>query len=120
MIMSAARSNDQVLRVVDYQNAMDLLLETEHLMPEVFKAIKYNSDSNVIDEAYAFIWQAFSREGKAISEHRINRFLSERAPAYAVEKILKTMVSSRIIVVDGVGGGDGGMNTYRPTPRASF
>jgi hypothetical protein len=120
MIMSAARSNEQIIRVQDFYEARNLQIDTEAMMPEVFKAIKYNSDLNVIDEAYAFIWQAYSREGKAISEHRIHRFLSERAPAYAVDKILKTMVASRIILPDGIGAGEGGTNTYRPAPKASF
>jgi len=120
IIMSAARSSEQIIRMEDYHAAMNLLIDTEHFMPEVFKAIKYNSDSNIIDEAYAFIWQLYAKDGKGVSVHRIYRFIAERAPAYAVEKILQTMIASRMITAAEIGAGDGGTNTYKPSPKASF
>lgn len=119
IVFSAARASDHVIRVIDFQKAQDLLLETEALMPDVFKSMKYNSDSNIIDETYAFIWQAYSKEKKGISEHRIIHFISERAPSYSVMKVLQIMIDSRIILMDDVVGGAGGRASYKPVPRAA-
>lgn len=120
MIFSISRSSELILSEIDYYEAMNFLLDTEAQMPEIFKAIKYNSDANVIDEVYAFIWQAYAKEKKGISVHRIYRFISERAPSYAVEPILNSMIKSRVILPESVGGGEGGLNTFKPAPRASF
>lgn len=118
MILSASRSSEMILRKEDFFAAMDLLIDTEAQMPEVFKAIKYNSDSNVIDEVYAYVWQAYMKEKKPVSVHRIYRFIAERAPSYAVEHILTSMVKSRMLIVEAVG--SEGMHLYRPAPKASF
>lgn len=120
IVMCVSRSSEMVLRKEDYFAAMELLIDTEAQMPEVFKAIKYNSDANVIDEVYAYIWQVYTKEQTGVSAHRIYRFIAERAPSYAVEHIFTSMTKSRIIVPDSVGGGEGGVNTYRPAPRSSF
>lgn len=119
MIFSAARSSEHVLRVEDFQAAQDLFLETESYMPDVFKSMRYNSDSNVIDEVYAYTYQTYMKEGKGVSEHRIVQFISERAPSYSVMKILQLMIDSRILLIDSVGGGVGGRNSYKPAPRQS-
>ena len=96
-----------------------MLLEAETYMPDIFKSMTYNSDTNVIDETFSFLWQAYSKEGKGISEHRIIHFISQRAPSYSVEKILNIMIQSGIITVDSIGTGLGGRNTFKPTPKAS-
>ena len=118
-ILSAARSNEYIIRMEDYQEALDMLLEAETYMPDIFKSMTYNSDTNVIDETFSFLWQAYSKEGKGISEHRIIHFISQRAPSYSVEKILNIMIQSGIITVDSIGTGLGGRNTFKPTPKAS-
>lgn len=120
MVFSASRSNEMLLRSEDFHAARNLLIDTEALMPEVFKAMKYNSDSNIMDEVYSFVWQMFAKEQKGISEHRVRRFLGERAPAYAVDKILDSMLKSRILLVESVGGGEGGMNTFKPAPKVEL
>lgn len=120
MIFSAARSSEHVVRVIDYQAAQDLLLQTESFMPDVFKSMKYNSDSNVIDEAYAFVWQLYAKEKKGIAEHRIVRFISERSPSYSVMKVLQLMLDSRVLLVDEIAGGVGGRDSYKPAPRSTI
>lgn len=120
MILSISRSSELILRAEDFFEAMNFLIDTEAQMPEVFKAIKYNSDASVIDETYAFVWQAYSKEKAGLSVNRIYRFITERAPSYAVEHIIRSMIKSRIIIQDSVSGGDGGVDTFRPAPKKSF
>lgn len=118
MVFSAARSSDMILRMEDYQMAMDLFLMTESQMPDVFRAMKsIHSDSNVIDECFAWIYQNYTKDGKPISEHRIIHFLAQRMPSYNVSKVLQIMLDSRIIEIAAIGAGVGGRNTYKPVPR---
>lgn len=120
MVFAAGRSNEMVIRMEDYQAAQDMFLEAEGCMPDVFRAMKsIGSDSNVIDETYAFVYQTYHREGKGISEHRIVHFLAQRIPSHSVGKVLEIMLNSRVLEVDAVGAGAGGRNTYRPAPKAT-
>lgn len=118
IVMSAARGEDMVLRMIDYQRAMEFFIEAEASMPDVFKAMKYNSDTNVIDECYNFVWTAFAKEQKAVPEHRIIHFLSQRAPTHSITKILETMVQAGILDLASIG--ERGRNTYKPAPKSSF
>lgn len=119
MVMSASRSNDLVLRTADFQSAQDLFLEAESTMPEVFKALRAGSDSNILDEVFNFVWTTYSKEGnKPLSEHRIIQFIQQRVPVEKVVRTLDIMVQSRMLEVAGVGTGAGGRNSYKPAPRA--
>lgn len=119
MIMSAARSSELVIRMIDYQRAMDLFLETEATMPDVFRSMKNNSDSGIIDEVYNWIWQTYAKTKKGLPEHLIIHFLSERAPSYAVMKMLDVMIQSNMITVSDISG-PGGRPLYKPSPKAAF
>ena len=117
MVMSASRSDDMVVRMEDYQEALDLLLSTEQTMPDVFKSMRYNSDGNVIDEAYNFIAVTYAKEQAAVSEARIVHFLSQRMPSHNVLKVLDLMQQSNYIQVAAIG--DRGRNTYKPVPKSA-
>jgi hypothetical protein len=119
MVMSAARGNDYVIRMEDYNRALDMLLEAEATMPDVFKAMKHNSDSNVYDEAYAFVYNAFVKEDKAVPEHRIIYFIGQRAPSHAVTKVLEVMVQGGMLVVHDMAG-PGGRPTYKPAAKGDL
>lgn len=119
MVMSVARSNDMVIRLVDYQRALAFLLEAEESMPDVFKAMRTGGDANIIDEAYNYVYTMFQKENKAVAEHRIIHFLMTRLPSHSVQKVLEIMVSSNMLTIDSVAG-EKGRATYKPTPRGSF
>lgn len=118
MVMCAARGNDMILRMEDYRRAQDMLLEAEAYMPDVFKAMRHNSDANVIDEAYAFVYNAWCKEDKGIPEHRIISFLSQRVPAHSVGKVLEIMTGSNMLAISNIAG-FGGRPEYKPTPKAT-
>lgn len=117
MAFSAARSDDLIIDIGDYQEAQDLLLETEKFMSDVFKSMKTGADANVIDEAFNFIWQAFAKEQKPIPDHRIIHFLSMKIPSHSVTKVLEVMETSNMIRVVSVLAN--GRKTYQPVPRAA-
>jgi hypothetical protein len=119
MVMSVARASDYVIRMVDYQNAMDMLLEAEIFMPDVFKAMRYNSDANVYDETYAFVYNTYLKEDKAVPEHRIIYFIGQRAPSYAVTKVLEVMVQGGMLKITDING-PGGRPAYTPATKGTL
>lgn len=120
IVMSAQRGSDLVIRKEDWQAAMDMFLETEAYMPDVFRAMRMvNTDNAVYDETYRFVFTIFAKEGKPIPEHRIIHFISQRAPNHSVKNILQVMLDSRLLEMANFAG-VGGKPEYRPAPRANL
>jgi hypothetical protein len=119
MVMSVARASDYVIRMIDYQRAMDMLLEAEAVMPDVFKSMRYNSDANVYDETYAFVYNAFLKDEQPVPEHRIIYFIGQRAPSYAVTKVLEVMVANGMLIVANISG-PGGRPAYKPAKKSDL
>lgn len=117
MAVSASRSSELVIRLDDYQEAMNILTQAEMFMPEVFKSMNYGGDTPVMDEAFRYVWQLYSKEKRPIPEGRVIHFLSQRAPAYACQKILETMVQSGMFEIAEVG--VKGQNGLRPGVKPS-
>lgn len=115
MVFSASRANDMIIRLEDYQEALNCLTEAEQHMPDVFKAMSLGGDGNIIDETYRFVWQAFAKEKKDISEHRVIYFLIQRVPSYSADKILESMIASQLFQITSIG--EKGRRTLRPSPR---
>ena len=115
MVFSINRSDEMIIRLEDYVEAFDTLTEVERFMPDVFKAMSLGGDSNIIDETYRFVWQAYAKEKKDISEHRVIYFLIQRVPSYSADKILESMISSQLFQVTSIG--EKGRRTLRPLSR---
>lgn len=117
MVFSAGRSNEMVIRIEDYQAAMDMFLEAEAYMPDVFRSMKaIGSDSNTMDECWQYVYTTFHKEGKGVAEHRIINFLRERVPSYAVAKVLDVMVQAGLLKITDIAG-PGGRPLYGPAPK---
>lgn len=116
MVFSIARSDELLIRLEDYQLALDTLVEAEANMPDVFKAMSLGGDGNIVDETYRFVWQAFAKEKKDISEHRVIYFLIQRVPSYSADKILESMIASQLFSITSIG--EKGRRTLRPNSRS--
>lgn len=117
IVMSAQRSGDMVIRMEDYQAALDMFLEAESFMPDVFRAMRMiNQDVAVYDETFRFLHLTFAKEGKAIPEHRIIHFISQRAPSHSVKNILAVMLDAGMIIIANACGA-GGRPEYKPAPK---
>jgi len=115
MVMSASRACDYVITTEDFQNAMDLLLEAEAYMPDVFKSMTYNSDANVLDETFAFVWKLYSKDSKPVQEDLIVRFMLRRLPSHSVMATLKAMIDAGMLIPAELG--DRGRTKYKPAPK---
>jgi len=81
-----------------FHEARDLLLETEHYIPEIFREISASgSQSQEIEEAFEFLWHRYAKTSRPIRESALTHFLSQRVPPYQIENIINTMLASNMI-----------------------
>src|SRR5262245_3979033 len=114
MVASISRSNDRVITIEHYREALNWLVEAETYMPEIFKSMTTGGDSYAMNEAWNYVWKLYSIENKPIAEHRIIHFLRERVPAHSVMRVIEIMVKSRMLEVSLLGGS---FNGYKPAPK---
>lgn len=102
MISAVSRGNELLIDEDDVQRAIDWLIETESLMPEIFKDMSGASDTQLIQDMHYFIWEIWSKDQKPIHKGRIEQFLAARTPAYNVQHIMKLCESMKIIIPMGI------------------
>jgi hypothetical protein len=114
MVSSMSHSGDKIIGIEHYSEALNWLIEAETYMPDIFKSMASGGDSSAMEETWNYVWLLYSKENRAIAEHRIVHFLRERVPAHAVMRVLEVMVKSRMfeIVLS-----DKGFQGYKPTSR---
>lgn len=95
---SAARSNELTIIPQDFYQAKELLLETEKLMPEIFKEMTSGSNLGDLEEAYNFVIE-YTLGGKALPESKLVAWLAGRVPVYQIKPMVETMVSSGMLEV---------------------
>lgn len=99
IIASIARSNDKIIAIEHYTQALEWLLEVEAYMPDIFKSMIGGGDSSAMEETWHYTWTIYSKEHRPVAEHRIVHFLRERVPAHSVMKILEVMVKSNMFQI---------------------
>jgi len=97
MVACASSSDDLVITLDHFVEALDWLMEAEGVVPDIFKAMKTGGDGKVMEECWHFLYELWVREKKAVLEHRLYHFLQERTPAHNVQRILDVMEKSGLI-----------------------
>jgi hypothetical protein len=98
MVSCIDRDGKLVLDRIDFNRAMNWLVEAENSMPQIFQIGTSSSDSRVMDEIRYFVAQ---RNG-GISEHHVINFARTKLQSYAIRPLLEAMQASRQIIVKGV------------------
>jgi hypothetical protein len=114
MLKSVSRSDELVIRMEDYQDAMGLLLEAEHLMPDIFKAMVAQGDARAMDECWHYVYEEWMKKKEPMPEYRIIYFLKEKVPAHNVGRVLEIMIKGGMlqeVMVNKVG------KCYKPAAR---
>lgn len=93
IIAAVDRSDDLVVDKPHFDRALSWLLEAEHFMPYTFQ-VTSSTDSRAMEELVHFVGKM-----KEASEAQIVRFASERIPAGTIERVIKLMVGTRMIIV---------------------
>lgn len=108
MIASASSSNELIVEVDHYVEALDWMLQAEHAMPDIFRSMVSGGSSRVMDETWHWAFEKWKKDKgtKPIPEPLIYDFISQRAPVHEVARILEVMTKTGIFVskfVNGVG-----------------
>ncbi len=96
-IASISDSDDMVITVEHFQRALDWMIEVEHYMPDIFKAMSQGGDGQLIKECWHFFYKIYIKKEEPIKEYRLIRFLQERTPSHNVERILTLMVKGNML-----------------------
>jgi len=97
MVASMSESDELVITIDHYAQALNWLLEYEVTIPDIFKQMAVGGDARIIDETWHFVYTCYIKEDKPIIEHRIVHFLQERVPAHSITRILEVMLLAKIL-----------------------
>lgn len=110
MIACVSESDEMVIRSRHFQRAYDWLTEAEAMMPEIFKSMSTSSTGKIMEEAWYYLYTAYSKEGSAIPIARLIQFLQERVPIHNIQTTIDMMEKGGMIEKQLKGGGP----AYRP------
>lgn len=97
LVSAVSRAHSEI-QAEDVSRAITWLTDAEAVMPEIFKAMKGNSDYALLQELQLYVAQLFiSGGGKPVHEARLVRFLAERTAAYNIPKMLEAAERSGIL-----------------------
>lgn len=106
MISSASTGDDLEVRLENFVESLDWLLEAEAAMPDIFRSMVSGGSTRVIDETWHFAYDRWQKKKEPIPEPMLVEFISQRAPVHEVMRILDVMQRNGIFVpkyVNGVG-----------------
>lgn len=108
MIASAATRDDYIIDIGEITTGLKWLTEAEFQLPDLFKAVTGKGDLSVIEDVHYWATAIYTVEKKNVSEARIYEYLVARVPAYAVEKLLQTVVKAGLFSKE--------LDGYKPRP----
>lgn len=102
MISALDRGAGLCLDAIDFQRALGWLVQAETTIPDIFRAMGTSGgDSNIIQETYYFVYHTYMRDSqKPVKKWKLITFLQERAPSYAIERIVQTMCDSGLLKLE--------------------
>lgn len=106
MIASVSLSDDLVITLDHFAEALDWLIEVEAFIPDIFRAMSSGGDGEVMKETWHFAYSLFLKSPKPIAEARLINFIAERLPSHSVMRVLDLMVRTNLLreeLLQGVG-----------------
>ena len=97
IVSSMSRSDELVVTEEDFQRGYDWLIEAEHMMPDIFKAMSQGGAGKIMEEAWYYIFTTYSKEQTPVQKHRLIKFLQERVPVHNIETTINMMEQSKMI-----------------------
>jgi hypothetical protein len=96
MVSAIDRSDVLLLTKDDFNRAMGWMLEAEMTMPDIFKAGAGNADAKAMDEIYHFVLT--TGHTNPVPERKIINYAKELIPIHSIERAVKIMEQSGMIV----------------------
>lgn len=97
MAVSAACGLDLLIQKEHIEFALELMLEAETFMPEIFKGMVVPETSNVMAELYNYLIAKFAKIKAPVPEHLLIDFLKSRVEINKIDLIMKHMVTSNLM-----------------------
>lgn len=111
MIAAASNHCTPIIKLADAELATVWLLQAEAEMPNAFKAMTAGGTGKIIEEAWYFLFQVYTKTKKPVPEARLISFLSTTIPPHQVMVTIEMMEKAGLIkrsLIKGVG------NAYTP------
>lgn len=96
-VASASRGTDMRITAEDLDRAQGWLLEVELAMPNIFRSMTQRSDYELMQELHREAWKIYAKDQKPVPKEKLVLFLSARATADKVAKILEVCEQTRMI-----------------------
>ena len=96
MIACASDFGHLTITADHYRTALGWLLDAEHYMTDVFKAMVVGGDSRVMEETWHYVRQRSAKT--PLSQAAVYRFVAERTPAYNINHIMDAMLKTGLLV----------------------
>ena len=93
-VASISDSDDMVITLDHFQRALDWMIEAEHYMPDIFKAMIHGGDGQLMKDCWHFFYKLYIKDKEPIRKARLIGFLQDRTPGHNVERLLNLMVMS--------------------------
>jgi len=98
LVSCVAVTNELVVSLDHVQTAMDWMIEAEHIMPDIFKALSTSSDLDVIKATWHFCYTLYlKKKHEPIPEYMLIQFLQEQVPTHRIEHFVKSLVGSKLL-----------------------
>lgn len=97
MAISASTTNERVITLDHYAEALDLFLHMEASIPDIFKSMTSGGDGKVMQEAWHFAYEFWMKDQKPIREHLMVEFLANKTPSHNVAKMLDVMIKWKLL-----------------------
>lgn len=98
MISSAATRDDLKVGLENFVEALDWMVQAEHTMGDIFKAMVTGGATRIIDETWHHAYEWWLKKNKQpIPEMHIYEFVTQRAPAGDVVRIIDLMKKNGIL-----------------------
>lgn len=115
-ILSAAESNDLVIHDYHVQAGLDLMIQTELTMEDLFKAGIVGGDSSAMEDTWHYIRTLYMKENNPIQQQRVIYFVQQKVPAHNVMRIIEIMTKSGMLIETSFNG----MLAYKPGMKVNY
>ena len=93
-VASISDCDDMVITIEHFKLALDWMIEVEYYMPDIFKAMSYGGDGQLMKDCWHFFYKIYVKKQEPIRQARLISFLKDRTTGHNVERLLNLMVMS--------------------------
>ena len=102
MINAISRGSYFTINTQDYEKGLELMLETEADMPQIFKEMAASPDAKELEEMAAYIKLYCKETGEdSVPEAALTTFISKRVPVGQIDFFLNTLLRTKKMALAG-------------------